>query len=415
MELFRKQVAERQGNRLFGEVLLATPVSTWAVTWIISAIVAVIIVFLVTGDYARKEIVYGWLKPDKGLVKIVSPQLGTVATVHVVESQDVSAGEPLATLNLDTEFSEGEGVFGIALAEIEAQIAEKERLLPLTEQSFEQEARELRSRIEFIQAEISSLESQQQVLDKRIDTANAQLNRFEVLESRNVASQNDVERQQEAVLALRQSKEQIAQQIQIKRGELATYRLRLEGIHVRRQTALAELRAELSSLRAQLAQVAGRGSIVLKAPVDGLIAALPISSGQSMRPQQLAVSLLPQGGRLEAELFVPTRASGFIQTGQIVRLRFDAFPYQRFGAVEGEIVSLSQTIFEPAELPISLNVPGPVYRIVASISTQHIDAYGDRFPLQAGMTLSAYIIQEERKLWQVLLEPLLVRIRLTES
>ncbi len=415
METFREQVLERRGNRLFGHVALAAPVSTWVVTLLIGTIVAAITAVLLTGGYARKEIVHGWLKPDKGLVKVVSPQLGTVTAVHVAEGQAVNGGDALASLNLDTAFASGEGVFGIALEEIEAQIVEMEKLPPLTEKSFEQESKELRSQIEFAQAEVESLEIQRQVLDERIRTANAQLNRYELLANRNVASRNDVERQKEIVLSLRQSDERIAQQIEIKLGEMATHQLRLEGVPVRRQTALAELSAGLSSLRAQLVQIAGRGSIVLKAPVDGSVAALPISGGQSLRPQQLAVSILPRGGRLEAELFAPTRAAGFIQTGQTVRLQFDAFPYQRFGVVEGEIVSVSRTIFEPAELPVSLNVQGPVYRIVAGISAQHVDAYGERFPLQAGMTLSAYIVQEERKLWQVLLEPLLARIRLTES
>ncbi len=410
METFRKQVIERRGNRLFGEVALASPVSTWMVTGLIGAIVAAVALILVTGSYARKEIVTGWLKPDKGLVKIVSPQLGTLAEVYVVEGRDVKMGDALATLNLDTAFAGGEGVFGVAVGEIEAQISEREKLLPLTELAFAQEAKELRGQIESARAEVASLESQRRMLEERVRTADAALSRFELLASRGVASRYDVERQQEVVLALRQSDEQLAQQIEIKQGELATYQLRLEGVPVRRQTALAELSAALSSLKAQLAQVAGQGSIVLKAPVDGRVAALPVSSGQSLRPQQLAVSLLPRGGRLEAELFVPTRAAGFIRIGQSVRLQFDAFPYQRFGVVTGEIVSMSRTIFEPAELPVSLNVSGPVYRIVADISEQHIDAYGEHFPLQAGMTLSAYIIQEERRLWQVLLEPLLARL-----
>ncbi len=415
MEIFRKEVVERRGSRLFGEVALASPVSTWAVTWLIGAIVAAITVVLLTGSYARKEIVHGWLRPDKGLVRIISPRLGTVAAVHVVENQDVDKGDSLATLNLDTALSGGEGVFGTALAEIETQIAEREKLLPLTELRFEQEARELRSRIESAQTEVASLQAQRRLLDKRMRTANAALSRFELLANRDAASLNDVERHREIALSLRQSEQQLAQQIEIKQGEIANHQLRLEGAPIRRQTAMAELRAELSGLKGQLAQIAGQGSIVLKAPVDGRIAALPIAGGQSLRPQQLAVALLPRGGRLEAELFVPTRAAGFIRTEQAVRLQFDAFPYQRFGIVEGEIFSVSRTIFEPAELPVSLNVAGPVYRVLANIAAQHVDAYGERFPLQAGMTLSAYIIQEERRLWQVLLEPLLARISLAES
>ncbi len=195
MEIFRKEAAEHQGNRLFGDVVLATPVSTWVVTLLIGAIVAAIVVTLLAGSYARKEIVYGWLKPDKGLVKVVSPQLGTVTAVHVTEDQIVNQGDALASLNLDTAFAGGEGVFGIALTEIEAQIAERKKLLPLTELSFEQESKELQSQIESTQAEVASLKSQRQVLDERIHTANASLKRFELLASRNVASRNDVERQ----------------------------------------------------------------------------------------------------------------------------------------------------------------------------------------------------------------------------
>ncbi len=410
MEIFRKEVAEHQGNRLFGDVVLATPVSTWVVTLLIGAIVAAILVTLLTGSYARKEIVYGWLKPDKGLVKVVSPQLGTVTAVHVIEDQIVNKGDSLVTLNLDTAFAGGDGVYEIALTEIETQIAEREKLIPLTELRLGQETKELQGQIASAQVEVTSLEAQRQVHGERMRTANAALARFELLARKNAASLNDVERQQEIVLALRQSEQQIAQQIEIKRGLTATYQLRLEGVPVRHQTALAELRGQLSSLRAQQARIAGQGTIELKTPVDGRIATLPVASGQSMHPQQLAVALLPRGGRLEVELFAPTRAAGFIRIGQTVRLQFDAFPYQRFGIIEGEIILVSRTIFEPAELPVTLGVAEPVYRVLVRISSQHVDAYGERFPLQAGMTLSAHIIQEERKLWQVLLEPLLARI-----
>ncbi|MDE0556726.1 MAG: hypothetical protein OXI24_21140 [Candidatus Poribacteria bacterium] len=87
MELFRQQVIERRTKRLFGEIALASPVSTWWVTGLIGMVVLGILVSLLVGSYARKEIVPGWLKPDQGLVRIVSPQLGTVEYVHVVEGQ----------------------------------------------------------------------------------------------------------------------------------------------------------------------------------------------------------------------------------------------------------------------------------------------------------------------------------------
>jgi len=410
MELFRRQVIERRSTRLLGEVSLSSPVSTWVVTGLVALVVAAALAMLVAGSHARKEVVSGWLKPDRGLARVVAPRSGTVSAVHVAEGQAVAAGEALLALDLDTGLAGGERVFGTVLAEIRAQIAERERLLPLAAQRFAREEEELRARIGSVQAELASLEAQRQVLRERERNAVLLRDRLGTLADGNAVSRLEVERQQEAVLSLRQSAQQVAGRIAAMKGDLAAYRSQLGGAPARRQEALAEMRAALAALKAQLAQVAGQGEAVLEAPVAGRVAALAVSRGQNVRAQQLAVALLPEGGRLEAELFVPTRAAGFIRPGQPVRLQLDAFPHQRFGVVAGEVASVSRTVFEPAELPVSLPVAGPVYRVLASLSSQEVDAYGERFPLQAGMTLSAHVVQEERRLWQVLLDPLLARL-----
>lgn len=410
MDLLRRQVVEHKENRLFGEVSLAIPLSIWWITWLLVVIVATAALVLLFGGYARKEVVAGWLRPDRGLVRVVSPQLGTVAAVHVVEGQAVDRNDSLVTLSLDTAFADGEGVYEIALAELETQILEQERQLPLTEERFTREAKELEGQIESARAELVSLNAQRQVLDERIGAAQETLERYEQLAGRGATPEIDVYVQSEIVLGLRQTATQLVQQIQIKEGEITTLQHRLGGLPVNQEAALSELRERLSGSRAQLAQVAGRESIVMKAPVSGRVAALPVASGQSMHPRQLAVALLPEGSRLEAELFLPTRGAGFIREGHTVRLRFDAFPFQRFGAVEGTVHSVSRTIFGPEELPVTLGIAEPVYRVLVDMSDQYVEAYGERFPLQAGMTLSAHVILETRKLWELLLDPLLARI-----
>jgi len=410
MEFLRGQVVERKENRLFGEVSLAIPLSIWWITWLIMVIVSSAALVLLFGGYARKEVVAGWLKPDQGLVRVVSPQLGMVEAIHVMEGQIVNKNEPMVTLNLDTAFTNGEGVYQIALAELEAQIVEQERQIPLTQQRFTREAREIEGRIESARLELVSLNEQRQVLDERIRAAQDTLKRYDQLVGQGAAPELDVYSQSGVVLDLRQNATQVDQRIQIKEGEISTLRHRLGGLPVNQEAALSELRERLSGSRAQLAQVAGRESIVMKAPVAGRVAALPIASGQSLYPRQLAVALLPEGSRLEAELFLPTRGVGFIREGHTVRLRFDAFPFQRFGAVEGTVQSVSGTIFGPNELPVTLGITEPVYRVLVNLPEQYVEAYGERFPLQTGMTLSAHVILETRKLWELLLDPLRAQI-----
>ena len=58
--------------------------------------------------------------------------------------------------------------------------------------------------------------------------------------------------------------------------------------------------------------------------------------------------ILPADGRIEAELLAPSRAIGFIQTGQAVALSLQAFPYQRFGTVPGKISTVSSTVISPS-------------------------------------------------------------------
>lgn len=171
MELFRKQAIEQQGNRLYGDVALTTPVSTWALTGLIGTIITGIGIALFLGSYARKETVSGWLISDKGLVKIVSPQLGTISTVHVKEGQDVDEGEHLITLDLDTVFAGGDGVIETALSELEAQIAEREKLIALTARRFEQDAKTLQGQLASAQTELERLKEQSQVLNERIIAA----------------------------------------------------------------------------------------------------------------------------------------------------------------------------------------------------------------------------------------------------
>ena len=409
-QLFRKQAIEHHGARLYGEVTLASPLSTWVLTGLLGTIVAGIFVILLVGNYARKETVSGWLTPNKGLVRIVSPQLGVVEAVHVEEGAAVKEGDSLVTLNFDNAFAGGSGLVETALTELEIQITERQQLITLTERRFQQNEEILSSQLATAEAELLALEDQQRAVRQRLESAKELLQRYDALAASGAATFLEVERQRESALALEESAAQISRLIDSKRGETDTYRSRLDGLPVESQSALAELREGLAAFRAQKAQLSRQGSVVMTAPVSGRVAGLPVSIGQSVRPQELTVALLPEGGLLEAELFVPTRAVGFIKEGQEVRLQFHAFPFQKFGIAAGQVSSVSKTIFEPTELPVTLGVMEPVYRVRVSVSSQHVEAYGEEFPLQAGMTLSADIIQENRKLWEVLLDPLIARL-----
>ncbi len=123
------------------------------------------------------------------------------------------------------------------------------------------------------------------------------------------------------------------------------------------------------------------------------------------------MEIIPKEDVLQAQLFVPTRAIGFVHPGQKVRILYEAFPYQEFGTYSGRVNEVSQTILTKADASGPIDLKEPAYRVTASLDRTDIDVYGKHLPLQADMLLRADIILEKRSLISWLLDPLL-RVRM---
>lgn len=399
MDLFRKEVLDHQNRRLYGEVTLTTPLSSMAMTGLLAAILTGILLALVFGSYAKKESVTGWLTPDKGLARVVSSGYGVVETVHVSDGQAVAVGASLITVSLDSGLVSGGDAVAAQLSQINNEERELRARLELAGERYASAREEMTQRLEKLQAERELLLSEQTIQADRIVAAEEL---YEAMRSIEATSGLETKRQYEALLVLRQSREQLAQQIIAKDREIGRLQAEIDASPNNEQTELSELRGQLAMLAQRRTELESQGRIVLRAPVEGRIAALPARPGQSVGPQTLLTAILPEGGQLEAELFVPTRAAGFIATGQPVRIRYDAFPYQKFGIGDGTVQSVSRTIFNPDELPPSIPLDEPAYRVSVNIGKQFVGAGQDRFLLQSGMTLQADIVQEKQRLWTLL-------------
>ncbi|BDT56839.1 hypothetical protein MasN3_03330 [Massilia varians] len=110
-------------------------------------------------------------------------------------------------------------------------------------------------------------------------------------------------------------------------------------------------------------------------------------------------------------MYVPSRAVGFIKPGMTALLRYQAFPYQKFGQHAARVREVATTSVRPEELPTSAAaMPGasqsePVYRVRLELDQQTVRAYGTAMPLRSGMLVDASVMLERRKLYEWVLEP----------
>jgi membrane fusion protein len=108
-----------------------------------------------------------------------------------------------------------------------------------------------------------------------------------------------------------------------------------------------------------------------------------------------------------------TRHAGFVHVGQRVRLRYAAYPYQKFGMGEGEVAEVSRSPYAVQELPTHLAAMlqhlgqsgDAVYRVTVRINDATVKAYGETHSLKPGMIAEADIVQDTRRLWEWALEP----------
>ena len=157
----------------------------------------------------------------------------------------------------------------------------------------------------------------------------------------------------------------------------------------------------------QRTQTEAQSTYVVTATVAGRIVALPVQRGQTVAPGASLAVVTPQGSTLEAELYAPSRAAGFVREGQEVRLLYQAFPHQKFGTGEGTVTSVSRTVLAPSEVAIpGLQVQEPVFRVRVALARDSVSAYGETLPLQPGMLLSADVVIDRRSLLEWLLDPL---------
>ena len=367
-------------------------------------------VFLTTATYARKETVRGILKPVGGEARVLATQGGVLRALYVAEGALVERGTPLAKITRETLLSDGaiadEQVLE-GLRQEEATLRDRLRALagaaPL-------DAVSMASSLAVLESDRAAALESARLGDARLAIATQRVTSARPLVASGLIAAEELRRREEAELALRQeiaAARGRARSLEAQIRELGARRSRLPFDQAQQRSQLEAALASLSQRRAQAE--AARG-YELRAQVSGRVSGVQVALGQSLDPSRPLMTLTPSGARLTAEVYVPSRAIGFIRAGQKVRLLYDAFPYQRFGAAQGTVEAVSATVLLPQEVNAALRSEEfrePVYRVTVRLVRQDMLAFGQVMDLSAGMALTADIILEHRSFAEWLFEPIL--------
>jgi len=409
-KLYRAEAVEAATSR-YGAPVKPIGLAGWALTSFLVSICLCVSIFLVLGRYTRKETVTGVLQPASGAARVTALDAGVVSLVHVIEGQTVEAGDPIVTITSDPSVStDGGSATGLSDLIRKGAVQEAVAIANQARAQLDVSAGALndlyarRAGLEEDQIELTQSISLQQ---ERVRLAQETLSAGRSLHERQLFSTLQLRQREEAAIVAQQGVDAI--QREIRRNRALLDQMRAEESRLRAQldqsnSQVAQIQAQFD--QRQAIQLAERATILV-ARKAGRVVALQARSGAPVQPGRALAIILPAGSRLQAELWVPSRAAGFIAVGDRVRLMYDAFPYQKFGVGRGTVVIVAGAPTDPSDLTTPIDTTEALYRVVVDVDEGGIEGYGRQLQLTPGMRLAADLILDDRSLWEWLFDPVI--------
>ena len=420
-DLFRIEALEHRRDTWLGRIQLVRPVSFSVLTGLVAITAIATGWFLFHGEYTRKAHVLGVLVPDQGVLRLPSPQAGTVVERRVSEGDSVHSGDILFVISVDRSTASGD-----AQATVQRSIDARARSLnEASRQSERLEAEQvaaLSRQIADMRRELTQMDAEGELQQERLALAQKALAQLQSLQADNFVSGAHVQTKAEEILGLRAQAQALVRQHLAQQREIGVLEAQRHERSLQAQSQRGGIERSIAELTQASAESGALQRIVVRAPRSGVVTAVLAAPGDSVTPSAALASLLPEGAKMQAQLFAPSSAVGFLRPEQTVQLRYQAFPYQKFGHHPGQVLQVSRAPLQAAELaslPLSAgavtraNEEGaastaePLYRITVALDEQTVQAYGVAQPLVAGMQLEADVLLDRRRLIEWIFEPLL--------
>lgn len=438
----------------------ASPIKL-ALIWFIALLAAAAVAWGCYGFIDIHAVAQGRIQPS-GRAKVVQPaEAGRVRTLFVGNGARVREGDPLLELDSTDTGADLDAI----RAEVEteqAEIARRRMAIDAVRSGQDGQViipfpREVSPRVQAreqatLDAELLALAALRKGLQAQIAERSAQVQRLKAsITEREALTGALAERvrmrqalvvrnagARAAVLDAIQEHQKEAAILASERGQIAELGAAIDTLRQKsaEQTAqfvadqtqkLLDIERRAEKASAELIKAASRQNRTrLVAPVSGVVQQLAVNTeGQVVGAGQPLMTIVPADDRLEVEAFLQNKDVGFVVPGQRVMLKIEAFPFTRFGVVEGEVVQVSRDAIDEREatglsdvvsasrgsqnqsaLGSTPRIVNLVYPTTIALTRTAIEVAGVDVRLLPGMAVTAEIRTGERRLVDYVLSPL---------
>ena len=414
------------------------PAARW-LAWTLIAFFVIVIGWATVGKVDVVAIASGRIIPS-GRVKVIQPlERGIVQQIAVNDGQLVHKGDLLIALDPteteadqqrirhelklkrgeadrlraliarigdDSENNAGNGAADSPAAGSDADARLQQQLLLQERAEYRARQRIFAREIEKQQAELHSQRIEIQRLEAILPIVAQRTRALEKLRHSKAVPENDYLEFKQRLIEKRQDLEVARSRLDEIAAELALSRERPRSYHAEfLRTRLGELQeAErgIAALQQELKKSQERArQQLLTAPIDGIVQKLAVHTiGGVVTPAQELLHLVPRGGTLEVEAWLPNRDVGFVEQGMSAQVKVETFPFTKYGVIDAEVTHLSNDAVENERL-------GLVYALRAQLARGTVQVGDHAVPLTPGMAVTVEIKTGTRRIIEFVLSPVL--------
>lgn len=411
--IFRKEVLKDKQPKWIGKALLIGGIPSGFIGLMTIFFLLGLLSFLIFGSYTRRITVYGEVITSPRATNIFAVQKGVVSTCFVNIGDNVDKGQPLFLIDISHATEEGKVNIMMRKA-LEKQLEQINKII---------------KKLEINKKEtIVSLQTQKQQYELAYSKSSDILNSIAKGVDNAKSTMLDYQEYQKKGLV---TKDQLNSQINVYYQQQTSYQ-NLYNQHIQDSLQITKLESDIvitsidfdnqisqymfqsSDIERQLAEVDAGGTFVINSPVNGRIESLNVYEGQMIDEGNNLVQIIPNTDPIYyLILWLPNSNLPYIAIGDIINIRYDAFPHEKFGQFSGMIESISyvpsplQEMASYSSSPVSnkTEVDESYYKVLVLLKQTHFSDQNKEMILTNGMRAQATLFLESRQLYQWMFTP----------
>lgn len=411
--LFRQEAINYQKAKWMGKALLIKGYSAWFVFLLSIVFIIVLVLAVIFGTYTRRINVPGEIATQPRAINLFSTQQGFIITSHVKVGDKVKKGDPIYELDVSQTTQLG-NVTQKTIESINNQIKNISEIIETLKENKQITLNALKQQID----EYNKFHQDSLLLVK-----NAEKGMSEMYESmQNYADYqkkgliNNEQFNNQRYLYYQQQNSYQFLQNQIIQENLSIIQLNSELVTkiADFDNKISEYQFQLNALQRQLTEVNAKGTLIISAPSDGRIESLSVTDGQMVKTDDSLAQLIPANtDSYYLVLWAPNESVPYISVNDKINIRYEAYPYQKFGQFSGKIMSISKVPASSQEMstysssPLSQNNVNyqAYYKVMVSLDKQQMAKFNNKIKLTNGMKADITLFLEKRPIYQWMLSP----------